>query len=155
MARSRTTRLLVTVLAGFGLLGVAAPAQASWTDNVRYHRQYSTCTDNGSGLDVGAGMYMQELGKHRVVSMRAKYLLYAEDPSSPGIHQSVGRATQRSASFPDDNRSFYYDARHGDNEHTFHVSYGEWWVVAKLTWDRKHRRDWNTKVPAAYCSFAG
>jgi hypothetical protein len=155
MSRSRTTRLAITVLTCVGLLGISAPAQASWTDNVRYKRQFSVCTDTGSGLDVGAGMFMKELGKHGVVGMRTKFLLYGEDPNGPGIHQSVGRMTKRSAAFPNDERNFFYDANQGDNEHTFHVSYGEWWIVAKLTWDRNNRRDWNVKVPAAYCSFTG
>lgn len=153
MRRSRTTKLYVTVLTSLASLGVAAPAQANWTDNVRYYREFSICSDTGEGLDIGAGMYIQELGKHRVISLRTKYLLYDTDPNSAGIHQSVGRMTKQSTSFPDDDRSFRFNASHG-NKHTFHVGYGEWWVVAKLTWDRKHRRDWNTKVAAAHCAVA-
>ena len=154
MSRSRAFKVVVTVLTCVGLLAVTAPAEASWTDNVAYRRQWSTCQDNGDGtMNVGAGVYMKEIGQHGVVQLRTKYLLYTEDPNSSGIHVAARRKTVQSQEFPNDQLSYHWGSDAG-NRWTWQVDAGEYWLVAKLTWARlDQRRDWNYKLPVAHCAL--
>lgn len=147
---------LVTVLAAVGLAVVAAsPAQASWTDYVAYRRQGSVCSSDGTNLTVGASVYQKEIGKHGVRQMRVKFLLYTTDPNSAGIHVAWLNKTKYSGTFPNDETSYWWNGGKGATQTwTFTAESGEYWMVAKLTWDRGARRDWNYKLPVAYCSWS-
>lgn len=146
---------LVTVLAAVGLAVVAAsPAQAGWTDHVAYRRQGSVCSQDGTDLTIGASVFQKEFGKHGVREMRVKFLLYTTDPNGAGIQRAWLNRTKYSGRFPNDSRNFWWDGRTGATQRwTFTAESGEYWMVAKLTWDRGAKRDWNYKLPVAYCSW--
>jgi hypothetical protein len=138
---------------GAGLTAaMATPAHAGWTDHVKYKRQGSVCKNDGTNVTIGAAVYQQELGKNGVRQMRVEFLLYDSDPNSAGIHSAKARMTKSSASFPNDERNHWWNGGGGAKQ-TWTVGPGEYWMVAKLTWDRAGKRDWNYKLPVARCSF--
>ena len=150
------SRLLVCVGLALGMtFALAPPAAAGWQENVRYYRQGSVCKSDGTNVIIGASVFQKELGKKGVRQMRVKFLLYDVSPDTPGIKWAKRSKTKYSARFPNDAKNYWWDGKGGATQ-TWTVSgeSGEWWMVAKLTWDRPNRPDWNTKIPVAYCAWS-
>lgn len=147
--------LLGAALALSLTFGLAPPANAGWSQHVAYKRQGSVCQSDDTTVTIGASVYQQEIGKKGVRQLRVTFLLYNTDPNSPGIHVAKLKKTKESARFPNDAKNYWWDGPTGATQ-TWNVSAGsgEWWMVAKLTWDRPKRRDWNTKIPVAYCAWS-
>lgn len=156
MTVRRTVHALTTIVLvlGLGVL-VPAPAHAGWQSNVAYYRQGSVCRSQDTNVVIGASVYQQELGKEGVTRMRVKFLLYDTDPKSAGIHVAKLSNTKKSGTFPNDKKSYWWNGGKGATQTwTVAAGSGEWWMVAKLTWERPGKRDWNYKLPVAYCAWS-
>lgn len=150
------TSLFLSGLFAAGLVIVnPAPAHASWTEHVAYRRQGSVCSSDGTTMTVGASVFQKELGKNGVRQFRIEFKLYDTDPRAPGIRSPWLRRTKYSARFPNDKKNYWWDGPTGATQKwTFQSNGGEYWMDAKLTWDRPNKRDWNYTLPVAYCAWS-
>jgi hypothetical protein len=146
-------RLAVIALSMAAVLLTPSTAFAGWTDHVAYKRERSFCSNDGQTVTIGASVFQKEFGRHGVRQMRVQFLLYDHDPRGPGIDVADLRKTKSSSRFPNDARNFWWNGAKGGAVQTWKVNAGpDWHLVAKLTWDRGLRRDWNVKIPVAVCS---
>lgn len=153
MNRTSVTALCSAAALTAALTLTPTPAFAGWTDHVAYKRLGSFCSNDGTRVTIGGSVFQKEFGRHGVRQFRVKFLLYDHDPRDPGIDWAMLRKTKSSRVFPNDKRNYWWSGPKGGAQHTWTVGAGpEYHLVAKLTWDRAGRRDWNYKLPVAVCS---
>ena len=109
-----------------------------------------TCDSQDGFVDIGGSIKVKEIGKHAVTRLKVKWLLYNVDPNGGGIVVATRNKEQKSAAFPDDHRNFtqtfsqqWNDLVATDDGYT---------LIAKVTWERRNRQDWNKKYSVTYCS---
>lgn len=154
-------RLVLATLAAAGglilplLSPVVAQAGEPPAGAVAYRRQPSVCVNDGTGISIGGSVFMKEFGKRRVRQMRVEWLLY-DSYQSPGHHVAVRRKTYQTGKFPDDARNYTWDGRAaGGNFQRWNnlpITDDGYTLIAKMTWARPSRRDWNYKLPVARCT---
>ena len=125
---------------------VAGPPPADKGD-VRFISR--TCSSQDGFVDIGGRLKMREFGKSGIVQLRVKWLLYNTDLSAPGIHTAYKQKTQESGTFPNDGQS--YHSIKGQTWEDLVSTDAGYTLVAKVTWVRNGRRDWNEKYTWAYC----
>jgi hypothetical protein len=154
---TRIARRGVLVLtASLGFLAastVTASAGAPPADQGSYTVKQAVCNVSAdpsetNPLEIGGQVRMEEFGNHRVVSFKVKYLLYAGKPST--LNPSQVRQTYETEPFGSNSQNTHWLAPY----QSWHVVQGDkpWYLIAKMTWDRTGRRDWNEKVTLAICS---
>lgn len=107
------------------------------------------CKSQDGFVDIGGRLKIREFGKSGIIQLRVKWLLYNTDLSAPGIQVAYKRKTQQSGTFPNDQRNFFHTT--GKTWTGLVAADAGYTLVAKVTWVRKNRRDWNQKYTWTYC----
>jgi hypothetical protein len=146
----RTVLVAVAALAISSYLAVApAHAGAPPPDKGDVLFVARECASQDGFVDIGGRLKVREFGRSGIVRLRVKWLLYNTDLSAPGIHVAYKRKTQQSDAFPNDGRDFFFPA--GKTWKDLVGTDAGYTLVAKVTWVRNHRRDWNKKYTWTYC----
>lgn len=158
MIRAAARTLLALVVATTLVSVTAVPAHAGWTDHVNYKRERSVCVNTGETITIGGSVFQQEVGKRGVTRLRVTWLLYTTSSDS-SFNVAKAKKTKESGKFPNNAKSHYWNGKAGGaaGGGNFHQWAGlnpthEYRLVAKMTWVRPNKLDWNKKIPVAYCS---
>lgn len=136
----------------------AAPAGAN-ESKIKYYGYKPFCSNDGTSIQIGGNVFQKELGKSGVRQFRVKWLVYRTNVTE-GFNPSYARKTIKSTRFPNNATSHWWDGATGHNTaggvgnfHRFRnlPATNSYKLVAKLTWDRPNRPDWNRKILVAYC----
>lgn len=142
---------------GFGLLALVPmlvvttsipPAYAGGGDGqIDYKLQQYLCEINDDGtVNLGGGVYMMEIGKTRVTRLQVEYVVYRTNVGS-GWNPAYIHNTLKSAEFPNDRRSYWWDGATG-SYHVFHnlSAVNSYRLEIKMRWLRPWRPDWTRKL---------
>ena len=145
-------RIITTALCVLTLFGPGAPAYAQEPPggSVAYKKYWILCANDGGLVDIGGAVTMKEIGASHVDQFRVKWLLY-NTANPTGTTLAYKRWTTESKVFPDDKQSYKWTTpkvKWLDNV----ASDAGYTLVAKLTWVRPGRKDWNHRFPFVYCS---
>lgn len=149
---------VVAVLAGAGIAPPAHAEPGGGEIGFKVDRRY--CNNDGQQITIGGGVLQRENGKHGVVQLEVKWLLYINDTTG-GWKRASAKKTLRSTKFTNTSRSHWWDADTGGREgggkgngHHFKVSaLHSYKLVAKMRWKRGGwRNDWTRKLATTVCS---
>jgi hypothetical protein len=155
--RTRSAAMLVAAALALSVVAVAPPAQAE-NKPIEYRAYKPVCKNDGLSIEIGGNVFQKELGKSGVRRFKVKWLVYRTNVGA-GFNPAYAQKSKRSVQFPDDAKNYWWDGISGaeGGGGSFHrfknlPATNSYKLVAKLTWERPNRKDWNRKIDVAYCS---
>jgi hypothetical protein len=134
------------------VLPIASPASATEPPggSVAYRKAWILCANQDGFIDIGGQVFIKEFVDSHVNQFRVKWLLYnTANPTSTTL--AYKRWTVESAVFPENGQSYSWTTPKQRWEDMIAPDAG-YTLVAKLTWVRPGRKDWNHRFPFVRCS---
>ncbi|MFV0433321.1 MAG: hypothetical protein ACK5LO_04995 [Leucobacter sp.] len=136
---------LATVLASLLVLTptVANAAEPNGSQG-QWKKTWSTCSSDGVYTTIGGQVWLKEFYKQGVRQFKVEYTVRAGSSTSWN-NPVLRKKTYTSNKFPNNKTSYQWKAPSVKWTNLTSGVDGGYWLYAKLTWKRPHKKDWNVK----------